>query len=222
MKAIFASAFLASMLLLFSGPASAFDLSGVAKSLGSSEMEGTEALAKTQAGLKQDLISALSGLLTSQSSMAKTLGEASTADNLLSTAKTLASKNVSDDQVASAVSAVTGYNEELNDSQHALEALDADAKASIADALISYAKGANQLGLLDDGFISAASQLQELLEKATAAQTASLLDKFSFLASMAPQVSDLASSVGSTTMGLIEFCRSAGQNVSGAASLMGI
>jgi hypothetical protein len=222
MKKICLSALLAVVLLLVSGPASAFDLSGVAKSLGSTDLEGTEALETTQAGLKQELISTLSGLLLSQSSMAKILGNSASASNLLSTAKSLASKDVSEDQLGSALSAATGYNEELNESRHAFDSLSSGEKSSIAASLLSYAKSASQLGLLDDKFISAASELQHLLENTTAAQSASLLDKFSFLATTARKVSNLTSSVDSTTMGLIEWCRSAGLDVSAASSLMGI
>ncbi|MFW5836816.1 MAG: hypothetical protein ACOCVM_02325 [Desulfovibrionaceae bacterium] len=214
-------AFALTLTILAAGAASAFDLSGVSRSLDTSPPEGTDALLTTQSNLKSELAGTLGGLRTSQSSMAKTLGDATGASRLMDMAGSLAGGGVGEGLVGKAMDMVMGYNQKLDNSGDKLAALGEKGQESIADSLLSYAKAANKLGLLDDKLLDAADQVQTLLEKASALQSASLMDRFSFLISTAPQVPDLASSASSTGKGLLDFCRSAGQNVSAAAKLLG-
>jgi hypothetical protein len=178
-------------------------------------------LLRTQAGFKQDLTGALAGLLTSQSSMAGALGDMGAAGRLVSTAEKLVSGNAGDGLLKQAMSLATGYNDTLDSSTDRLQALGGQGKASFAESLLSYAKSANKLGLLDDKLLQAADQARALLEKATAAQSASLMDKFSFLLSVAPKVPDLAASASSTGKKLLDFFQNSGQDVDQAARLLG-
>jgi hypothetical protein len=209
------------LMLMAAPPAAAFDLSGVSDSLDASPPEGTDALLRTQAGFKQDLTGALAGLLTSQSSMAGALGDMGAAGRLVSTAEKLVSGNAGDGLLKQAMSLATGYNDTLDSSTDRLQALGGQGKASFAESLLSYAKSANKLGLLDDKLLQAADQARALLEKATAAQSASLMDKFSFLLSVAPKVPDLAASASSTGKKLLDFFQNSGQDVDQAARLLG-